>query len=121
MMPFFSPDGKWIGFVADGQLKKMPVSGGPAETLCPAVNPDGASWGPNESIVFGTNWGSGLLQVSVRGGNPEPLATLNTAAGEITHKDPHILPDGSGVLFTSVGKQGPRIEALVPGLGTAGY
>jgi len=43
--PFFSPDGEWIGFFADGKLKKISVEGGAALTLCNAPDPDGASWG----------------------------------------------------------------------------
>jgi eukaryotic-like serine/threonine-protein kinase len=117
MMPFFSPDAKWIGFAAGGELKKAPVSGGPAETVCAAMSPTGASWGSNDSIVFAPTWNSGLLQVSARGGNPKPLTTLNTADGEITHRDPHVLPGGSGVLFTNVVRQVPRIEVVVPSSG----
>ncbi len=44
--PFFSPDGQWVGFWADGHLRKVSVSGGAAVTLCEASNPYGASWGP---------------------------------------------------------------------------
>src|SRR5207237_9103678 len=45
--PFFSPDGKWLGFFADNALKKVPADGGPATTLCPAGLRFGASWGSN--------------------------------------------------------------------------
>ena len=45
---FFSPDGQWVGFTTgvDQTLKKIPVTGGAAITLCPMPGaPRGASWG----------------------------------------------------------------------------
>ena len=51
--PFFSPDGEWIGFWADGQLKKVRVDGGPSMSVCDAPSPPcGADWGPDGTIVF---------------------------------------------------------------------
>ena len=50
--PFFSPDGQWIGFFADGKLKKIAVQGGAPVTLCDAVLPRGGSWGDDDNIVF---------------------------------------------------------------------
>ena len=51
--PFFSPDGQWVGFWAGDKLKKVSISGGAPVTLCDAENPYGASWGPEDKIVFG--------------------------------------------------------------------
>ena len=53
--PFFSPDGQWVGFGADGELRKVPLSGGPAVTLCKASALFGASWGDDGTIVFANN------------------------------------------------------------------
>ena len=51
--PFFSPDGQWIGFLQGNTLQKVPVSGGAAITICDLDGPlYGASWGPNDVIVF---------------------------------------------------------------------
>jgi hypothetical protein len=50
--PFFSPDGEWLGFVADGKLMKVPVSGGQPQTLCSVTVLAGTSWGPDETIVY---------------------------------------------------------------------
>jgi serine/threonine-protein kinase len=50
--PFFSPDGQWIGFFADGKLKKISVQGSAAVTLCDAPNDRGGSWGDNGTIAF---------------------------------------------------------------------
>src|SRR5262249_44709565 len=49
--PFFSPDGAWIGFFADNELKKISVDGGAAVTLCDAPDPDGASWSDDGDII----------------------------------------------------------------------
>src|SRR4030095_4478330 len=50
--PFFSPDGNWVGFATPSELKKIPVSGGTAVMLCAAIDARGASWGPDDTIVF---------------------------------------------------------------------
>jgi serine/threonine-protein kinase len=112
--PFFSPDGQWLGFFADGSLKKVPLSGGEAVTLTPkATNLRGASWGPNNLIVFNLTDSEVLYEVSADGGEPRQLTTL--AEGEMTHRWPAFMPDGSAVIFT-VGFGGNpddwQIEAL---------
>ena len=60
----------------------------------------GASWGANDTIVFARRTGEGLWQVSADGGDPRPLTTLDVKKGEVSHRLPHILPDGQAVLFT---------------------
>jgi Tol biopolymer transport system component len=112
MMPFFSPDGNWLGFASKGELRKAPISGGPTETLAAALSPTGASWGLDGTIVFAPSWSSGLFKISAGGGSPEQLTILNSSEGETSHRDPQILPDGRGVLFTAVGKHGPHIEIV---------
>jgi Tol biopolymer transport system component len=112
--PFFSPDGAWIGFFATGRLKRVPASGGTAAVdiaAAPQV-PRGASWLPDDRIVFATGAYSALHVVHASGGTPAPLITLDDAAGETTHGDPDILPDGRTLLF-SVRRQGASwIDAL---------
>ena len=100
--PFFSPDGKWVGYNSDGKLKKIPLEGGPAIDLVEIESHayPGVTWGPNDTIVFGRMEG-GLMQVSAAGeGTPEPLTTLDVDRGELSHRLPSFLPDGKGVLFT---------------------
>ena len=74
--PFFSPDGQWVGFWAGGELRKVPLGGGPAVTLCKAAALFGASWGSDGTIVFATARNGGLWRVSAAGGTPEALTTL---------------------------------------------
>jgi Tol biopolymer transport system component len=97
--PFFSPDGQWLGFFADGKLKKMSVQGGAAVTLGDVVDDRGGSWGEDGTIVF-SKGGSALSKVSSAGGTPQPLTTLDQQAGEITHRWPQVLPGSKAVLFT---------------------
>jgi Tol biopolymer transport system component len=99
--PFFSPDGQWLGFFADGKLNKISVQGGAAVTLCDAPNGRGGSWGDDGTIVFAPDLRVALSKVSSAGGKPQPLAALDTEAGEVTHRWPQALPGGKVVLFTS--------------------
>ena len=99
--PFFSPDGQWIGFFADGKLKKISVQGGAAVTLCDAPNDRGGSWGEDGTIVFTPDNRVALSKVSSAGGTPQPLTTLDKQAGEVTQRWPQVLPGGKAVLFTS--------------------
>jgi serine/threonine-protein kinase len=96
--PFFSPDGQWVGFAAGGELRKVPLSGGPAVTLCKAAALFGASWGDDGAIVFATARNGGLWRVSAAGGTPEPLTTPQP--GEYSHRLPHMLPGGRAVIYT---------------------
>ena len=76
--PFFSPDGKWIGFFADGFLKKVALSGGPPVTICEAGFRYGASWGVDDTIVF-AHRGPGaqvLFRVPASGGTPKVFSSL---------------------------------------------
>jgi len=99
--PFFSPDGQWIGFFADGKLKKISVQGGAAVTLCDVPNARGGSWGDDGTIVFAPDNRVALSKVSSAGGTPQPLTTLDKQAGEVTQRWPQVLPGSEAVLFTS--------------------
>ncbi len=95
--PFWSPDGKDIGFFADEWLKRMPVAGGPAVALCEAINGRGGAWSGNGEIVFAPNVRTVLHRISDAGGTPQPLGTL--PAGHGGHRWPQFLPDARHVLF----------------------
>jgi len=99
--PFFSPDGKWIGFFSNGKLKKVAVSGGPAVTLCDAPLGRGGSWGDDGRIVFtpATAPGTPLQRVAAEGGTPEKLFEL--AEGETSQRWPQVLPGSKAVIYTS--------------------
>jgi eukaryotic-like serine/threonine-protein kinase len=92
--PFFSPDGKWIGYfsVADLKLKKIAIGGGAPVTLCDANIVVGASWGADGKIVY-AEYLKGIESVSANGGTPELIVK-----GPMYH--PQFLPDGKSLLFT---------------------
>jgi serine/threonine-protein kinase len=98
--PFFSPDGQWIGFFAQGKLRKVSVAGGAAQSLCDAPTGLGGAWGPDGTIFFAPFNTSGLFRVSAAGGEPQEVTTLKRSEGEISHRWPQVLPGGKAVLFT---------------------
>ena len=102
--PFLSPDGEWIGFVdANTTLKKVAVTGGPAVTLARLDGgaPLGATWAPDDTIVFATQAGTtGLQRVGAAGGPVTVLTRSDRAQGEADHVWPEMLPGGRAVLFT---------------------
>jgi serine/threonine protein kinase len=98
-VPFFSPDGQWIAFVTDTQLKKVRTAGGPVITLTDVRSMMQGAWGPNGQIVIAQRE-QGLMTLSAEGGSPVPLTTPDVDAGEIDHHSPQFLPDGTAILFT---------------------
>ena len=98
--PFYSPDGKWIGFFANNSMKKVALSGGPAVTLCNAERVLGAAWDTNGTIIASLGISGGLFRVPAAGGSPVPI-TNPSERGEMTHRWPQLLPGGQTVLFTS--------------------
>jgi eukaryotic-like serine/threonine-protein kinase len=111
--PFFSPDGAWIGFFADGRLRRVPAGGGAAVDIAVAPGlPLGGSWGDNDRIVFSAGTRSALHVVPARGGDPAPLTTLDADAGEVSHRHPELLPDGRTLLFTSLSPAGWSVNAF---------
>jgi serine/threonine-protein kinase len=102
LSPFFSPDGKWIGYVdyRDGHLKKVLLQGGVPVTLCEAsMNFRGATWGDDGKIYF-TSAAQGIQAVPEDGGTPVALTAPDIEKGEKTHRFPHVLPGAKAVLFT---------------------
>jgi len=98
--PFFSPDGETIGFQAGRRLQTLALAGGPPITLCEVADLRGASWSTSGDIVFSPSPTSGLWRVPASGGASSPLTAVDFDAGERTHRWPHALPGGHGVVFT---------------------
>jgi Tol biopolymer transport system component len=110
---FFSPDGQWIGFFADGKLKKISVQGAAPVALCDAGDDRGGSWGDDGTIVFAKDGATALSKVSSAGGTPQLVTTLDKQAGEITQRWPQVLPGSKAVLFTSSATQGSYENAEI--------
>jgi Tol biopolymer transport system component len=95
--PFWSPDSRYIGFFTQGKLKKIAVTGGPAQNLCDAVEGRGGTWNSEGVIVFGTasGVGAGLQRVQEGGGVPSSVTRADGAG----HRFPTFLPDGHRILY----------------------
>jgi len=100
--PFVSPDSRWIGYFDQGELKKVPLTGGPPITMCRVSGGTrGSTWGPDNTIVYATNDATtGLVSVSAGGGEPTILTRPDPAHGELDHLFPSFLPGGRAILFT---------------------
>jgi len=101
--PFFSPNGSWIGFFAEGKLKKISLLGGAPQTICEVQRAREGCWLEDNTIVFADEQKYGLWQVPASGGEPKQLTTplrFLREEREHSHLFPHILPEGKGVLFT---------------------
>jgi serine/threonine-protein kinase len=104
--PFFSPDGQWIGFFAQGKLKKVSLATGTVQTLCDAPNGRGGSWS-GDTIYFAASNDTVISKVSADGGAPTKVTTLDRAKGEISHRWPQVLPGGEALLFDAWTGPGP--------------
>jgi eukaryotic-like serine/threonine-protein kinase len=108
-VPFFSPDGLWVGFETAGKLKKTPVDGGSPVVLCDVPNLLGASWGEDGYIIaaFGAPT---LVRVSSDGGVPKVILDLSKEAE--TPVWPQVLSGGKLVLYTAMGFAGPNHASI---------
>ena len=100
--PFFSPDGRHVGFVIHGVLQFVTLNDGPPIIITDSlVGSAGASWGRDGMIYADNDANAGLVRVEAKAGAiPRGFTTLDTANGEIDHTQPDVLPNGKGVLFT---------------------
>ena len=95
--PFWAPDGRAIGFFADGRLKRIDFDGGPPQVLAVAPAGRGGTWSGNE-IVFAPAPQRPLLRVRATGGDPAPVTKL-IAPSQTGHLQPAFLPDGAHIVF----------------------
>jgi serine/threonine-protein kinase len=130
--PFFSPDGRWLGYFLEGKLYRISVEGGTPIEVCHVgqVVP-GACWTEDDTILYTDSPDSGLLRVPASGGTPQRLTIPAAAEGEIGHGWPSPLPDGRSIVFTVTSDEGATVAVLSldsgewrllePGLGGARY
>jgi Tol biopolymer transport system component/predicted Ser/Thr protein kinase len=103
--PFWSPDGRSLGFFAQGTLKRIEVAGGAPHRLCDAPFARGGTWSQQGVIVFAPDVIGPLYQVPSMGGVPTPVTVVGTAGG-LTHRWPWFLPDGRHFLFNASNPRG---------------
>lgn len=95
-LPFFSPDGQWVGYVSGGSLRKVPVDGGTPTTVGDVGGVAGAAtWAPDDSIVFALPTG-GLMRISASGGRAERVFELPSGQNART---PYAVPGRDIVLY----------------------
>jgi eukaryotic-like serine/threonine-protein kinase len=99
--PFWSADGRYIGFFANGKLNKIPAGGGAITPLAEVTNPRGGSWSKDNIILYTTNIVDSLWQVGANGGTPVAVTELSQTSGD-THRWPWFMPDGKHFVFLSV-------------------
>src|SRR5207245_582378 len=99
--PFWSPDSRFIGFFAGGKLKKIEVTGGPAQMLADAQFAAGGTWNREGIIVFARGYGDKLYRVPAAGGAPTQVTTLDESRKETGHLWPYFLPDGRRFLYVA--------------------
>ncbi len=112
VQPFFSPDGKWVGFFARQRLWKVPLSGGRPTELARAARSRGGEWLDDGTIVFCPYYYGGIERVASSGGAVTVVSKVDRAAGERSHRWPRALPDGKTILY-SVGLGGSWDTARV--------
>lgn len=118
--PFWSPDARFLGFFADGKLKRIEVAGGPVQILADAPRGRGGAWNRQGTIIFAPNPVTGLARISAAGGVPTPVTEIPGAPNfaNLSHRWPIFLPDGVHFLYTMndfTGVQGKANDAIYAG------
>jgi serine/threonine protein kinase/Tol biopolymer transport system component len=98
--PFFSPDGRWLGYFSPGKLRKVAIEGGRPIDLAMANLDRGAVWCPDGSIVYSPDATTGLWRLGPGDAPPRALTEIDVKGGERTHRWPALLPGGREVAFT---------------------
>ena len=109
--PFWSPDGKQIGYFAEGKLRKISISGGPPQTLAEGDH-YGGTWNREGVILFSGR--DGLFRLSSQGGEATPVTRLDPSRHELAHRFPQFLPDGRRFLYLVLSEE-PRYRGIYAG------
>jgi Tol biopolymer transport system component len=102
--PFWSPDGRYVGFIVDDTLMRVDTTGGPPETVAslPAAAPRSGAWNRHGDILLGS-WGGGsggpMWRVSATGGSATQVTQVDLSRGEFVHTWPTFLPDGKHFVY----------------------
>ena len=99
--PFWSPDGAYVGFFANGKLQKMAISGGTPQALASALEGRGGSWGSKGVIIYSPDAQSPLQRINADGTGMAPVTNGIRTAEDQSHRWPLFLPDGNHFLFWS--------------------
>ncbi|MGK2857322.1 MAG: protein kinase domain-containing protein [Thermoanaerobaculia bacterium] len=109
--PFWSPDGRYLGFFSTGKLRKIEASGGTAVPIVPVSTARGGTWGRNDDIIYAPATQTGLFRVKASGGAPVEVTKIDLAKGELSHRWPSFLPDGNRFVFSAGSAEGASGDA----------
>ncbi|MBW3670293.1 MAG: serine/threonine-protein kinase [Acidobacteria bacterium] len=98
--PFWSPDGRHLGFFAQGKLKRVDLRGGAPQVLADAPSGRGADWGDTDQILYAPNIRTSIYSIPAAGGTPTQVTRYDPET-ETTHRWPVFLPDGEHLLYVS--------------------
>ena len=101
IFPFWAPDGRGLGFFAQGKLETVDLDGGSPQVICDAPFARGGAWTPEGAILFSPNTQTPIMRVSVNGGTPAPVTTID-ASRHTSHRWPFLLPDGKHFLYLAI-------------------
>lgn len=116
--PFWSADSRFVGFFANGKLMKVRATGGPAQTICSAIEGRGGTWNSDGVIVFAPDQRQSVLhRVSAAGGESTPVTVFDSTTNDYTHRWPWFLPDDEHFLFfaRTGGSDGSEKDAICLG------
>jgi Tol biopolymer transport system component len=113
VIPFWSPDGRQLGFFAEGRLKRLSLQAGDVQVICAAPNPRGGAWGADDVLVFAPTASGPLMRVPASGGEPQLATTLDTARGESAHRFPSFLSDGRHFLYVALPGTNSQVDTRI--------
>ena len=97
--PFWAPDSRFVGFFAEGKLKKIEIGGGPPQKICDAPTGSDGTWSQDGVILFDGRTADPIYRVSAAGGTPTIAMTPDPKRNETQVAWPEFLPDGHHFLF----------------------
>jgi eukaryotic-like serine/threonine-protein kinase len=114
--PFWSPDGRLVGFFSSSKLQTIEAAGGAPRTVCEVqFGGRGGTWNRDGVVLFAPGPFTAIFRVSAAGGEPAPVTRLDSGRKELSHRWPSFLPDGRHFLFLSMATTGDRDVAVFLG------